>query len=342
MKQHLLLGFCLVLLLSLTAATTAVLIGGGPVELSPDESVNITPVNSTESYEVPQTTVLGALDEASILGAFEYQVAEDLPPEEGNLSILSIAGIENEIVNGTPNNWTFWMNDEAGTTGPAVTNVTDGDNLTFSYGPPDHTLEDALYTLTVNVTVTGNVTPMPTGNVTPMPTGNVTPTPTGNVTTIPTGNVTPTPTGNVTPPTEANVTIVEPMEGASVAAGNVTVSVNVTNFTLVEPTGQPNAPGEGHLHYYLDAPVPTNESEPAIPETGGYVVSANLSHTWENVTAGEHNLSVQVVNNDHTPLIPLVFETVNVTVDGNVTPVETVTPIGNITPVAPPEGRVIP
>ncbi|MDD4471398.1 MAG: hypothetical protein PHT97_09630, partial [Methanoculleus sp.] len=109
--------------------------------------------------------MLGALDEASILGAFEYQVAEDLPPEEGNLSILSIAGIENEIVNGTPNNWTFWMNDEAGTTGPAVTNVTDGDNLTFSYGPPDHTLEDALYTLTVNVTVTGNVTPMPTGNV---------------------------------------------------------------------------------------------------------------------------------------------------------------------------------
>jgi len=159
---------------------------------------------------------------------------------------------------------------------------------------------------------------------------------------IPAENVTPTPADNVTPPTEANVTIVEPMEGASVAAGNVTVSVNVTNFTLVEPTGQPNAPGEGHLHYYLDAPVPTNESEPAIPETGGYVVSANLSHTWENVTAGEHNLSVQVVNNDHTPLIPLVFETVNVTVDGNVTPVETVTPIGNITPVAPPEGRVIP
>ena len=336
MKQHLLLGFCLVLLLSLTAATTAVLIGGGPVELSPDESVNITPVNSTESYEVPQTTVLGALDEASILGAFEYQVAEDLPPEEGNLSILSIAGIENEIVNGTPNNWTFWMNDEAGTTGPAVTNVTDGDNLTFSYGPPDHTLEDALYTLTVNVTVTGNVTPMPTGNVTPMPTGNVTPTPTGNVTPIPTGNVTPTPTGNVTPPTEANVTIVEPMEGASVAAGNVTVSVNVTNFTLVEPTGQPNAPGEGHLHYYLDAVVPTNESEPAVPEVGGYVISTNLTHTWENVTPGEHNLSVQLVNNDHTPLIPLTFMTVNVTADENVTP----TPTGNVTPT--PTGNVTP
>ena len=155
------------------------------------------------------------------------------------------------------------------------------------------------------------------------------------------------PAGNVTPTTEANITIVEPMEGASVAAGNVTVSVNVTNFTLVEPTGQPNAPGEGHLHYYLDAVVPTNESEPAIPETGGYVISTNLTHTWENVTAGAHNLSVQAVNNDHTPLIPLAFETVNVTVEGNITPVENITLVenvtGNITPETPAEEqRVIP
>jgi hypothetical protein len=81
----------------------AVSIGEGPVELNPDEFVNITPVNSTEIYEVPQATVLGALDDASNRGVFEYQVAEDLPLEEGNLSILSIVGIENEILNGTPN-----------------------------------------------------------------------------------------------------------------------------------------------------------------------------------------------------------------------------------------------
>ncbi|WP_292411002.1 MULTISPECIES: cupredoxin domain-containing protein [unclassified Methanoculleus] len=122
---------------------------------------------------------------------------------------------------------------------------------------------------------------------------------------------------------EANVTIVSPEENASVPAGNVTVSVNVTNFTLVEPTGQANVPGEGHLHYYLDAPVPTNASEPAVPETGGYVISTNLTHTWENVTAGEHNLSVQLTNNDHTPVVPLAFETVNVTVGGNATGNET-------------------
>ncbi|MDK2891398.1 MAG: hypothetical protein PWR21_2030, partial [Methanoculleus sp.] len=540
MRRPVLFGLCIVLLLSISAASTAISIGGGPVELNPDETVNITPVNSTETYEVPQTTVLGALDAASILGVFEYQVAEDLPQEEGNLSILSITDIENEIVNGTPNNWTYWVNGEQGTTGPAVTNVTDGDNLTYSYGPPSHTIENASYTLAVNVSVVGappvnvtptptvnvtptptvnvtptpganvtpsvnvsdqpivnatvivdnatinrtgwadihadlngtpgviigyspitegvnenvtvtievenvtpvlyamlhvdegepgvhefpgpdvpilvngspvqqafnvtgglppvnvtptptvNVTPTPTVNVTPTPTVNVTPTPTVNVTPTPTVNVTPTPTVNVTPtpavnvtptptvnvtptptvnvtptptvnvtptpavnvtptptanvtptPTpaaEANVTIVEPMEGANVTAGNVTVSVNVTNFTLVEPTGQANAAGEGHLHYYLDVPVPTNASEPAIPETGDYVVSANTSYTWENVTAGEHNLSVQLVNNDHTPIIPLAADTVNVTVTPavNVTPTPTVnvtpTPTVNVTP----------
>ena len=102
------------------------------------------------------------------------------------------------------------------------------------------------------------------------------------------GGQTPTATGNQT--ADANVTITSPEANASVAVGNVTVEVNVTNFTLVEPTGQPNAPGEGHLHYYLDAVVPTNESEPAVPEFGGYVISTNLTHTWENVTEGEHNL----------------------------------------------------
>ncbi len=37
------------------------------------------------------------------------------------------------------------------------------------------------------------------------------------------------------------------------------------------------------------------------------------------MTPGEHNFSVQVVHNDHTPLIPLVYDLVNVTVGENVT-----------------------
>ncbi len=207
MKRSLLFSLCIALFLLIVAVSAAIPIGEGPVELSPDEYVNITPVNSTESYRVPQATVLGALDEASILGDFEYEVAADLTPEEGNLSIVSIMGIDNEVLNGTPYAWDYWVNDERGTTGPAVTNVTDGDNLTYTYGPPNHPVDNASYTLNVSVSVPGAVvTPTPTVNVTPTPTVNVTPTPTVNVTPTPTVNVTPTPTVNVTPTPTENVT----------------------------------------------------------------------------------------------------------------------------------------
>ncbi|MDI6719442.1 MAG: PQQ-binding-like beta-propeller repeat protein, partial [Methanomicrobiales archaeon] len=119
------------------------------------------------------------------------------------------------------------------------------------------------------------------------------------------------------------MTIVEPQEGANLSGDTITVAVNVTNFSLVDRLGAANVPGEGHLHYYLDAAVPTNASAPAITAPGTYVPTVNTSYTWANVTPGEHNLSVQLVNNDHTPLIPLVYQTVNVTVEGaapNLTP----------------------
>ncbi|NQS74654.1 MAG: hypothetical protein HQP72_09860, partial [Methanoculleus sp.] len=135
----------------------AVLIGQGPVELDPDEYVNITPVNSTEVYRVPQATVLGALDAASTLGGFEYETIADLPPKEGNLSVFSITGnqgkIENEVKNETPYAWTFWINGKEGTTGPAVADVADGDNVTYSYGPKGHSMENASYTLNVFVSI---------------------------------------------------------------------------------------------------------------------------------------------------------------------------------------------
>ena len=361
MKKSLLFSLCIVLLLSVTAASVAVLIGQGPVELNPDEYVNITPVNSTEVYRVPQATVLGALDAASTLGGFEYETIADLPPKEGNLSVFSITGnqgrIENEMRNETPYAWAFWINGEEGTTGPAVADVANGDNVTYSYGPKGHSMENASYTLNVFVSISEaavNMTPTPTPpvNVTPTPTPpvNVTPTPTPpvNVTPTPTPpvNVTPTPTPPVnvtpTPGAEARVVITSPEEGANITTQNVTVSVDITNFTLVEPTGQPNAPGEGHLHYYLDALIPTNTSAPAIPETGGYAISTNTTYTWEDVPSGEHNFSVQLVNNDHTPIVPLTADTVNASVNVTPTPSVNVTPTPSVNVTPTPSVNVTP
>lgn len=119
------------------------------------------------------------------------------------------------------------------------------------------------------------------------------------------------------------ITITEPKEGAQIPAGNVTVTVDVKNLDLVNKLGGANAAGEGHIHYYMDAAVPKTPNKPALTAVGTYAPTANTSFTWKNVTPGKHNLSAQLVNNDHTPLIPLVYSEINVTVGANNTTLKT-------------------
>ncbi|UYU18550.1 MULTISPECIES: fasciclin domain-containing protein [Methanoculleus] len=300
--------------------------------------MNITPVNSTETYEVPQTTVLGALDAASILGSFEYQVAEDLPLDEENLSILSITDIENEIVNETPNNWTFWVNDEQATTGPAVTNLTDGDNLTFSYGPPSHTLENATYTLMVNVTVLGAVvTPTPTVNVTPTPGANVTPfvnvsdQPIENDTVI-VDNATINQTGWADIHADLNGTPGPIIGYSQITEGvneNVSVEIEVENATPVLYAMLHIDAGEPGVHEFPgpDVPILVNGS----PVQQAFNVTGGLPE--ENVTP------TPTVNVTPSPTVNVTpSPTVNVTPSPtvNVTPTPTVnvtpSPTVNVTP----------
>ncbi|MCJ7444425.1 MAG: cupredoxin domain-containing protein [Methanotrichaceae archaeon] len=111
----------------------------------------------------------------------------------------------------------------------------------------------------------------------------------------------------------SNIIILEPKEGSNVSADNLTIMVEVKNFNLTGKFGQTNVTGEGHIHYYLDAVVPTEPSKPAISAPGTYAPSANKTYIWQNVTEGTHNLSVQLVNNDHPPLNPPVVRTVDIT-----------------------------
>jgi hypothetical protein len=115
------------------------------------------------------------------------------------------------------------------------------------------------------------------------------------------------------------IKILEPTDESNVTAGNVTVVVEVNDFNLVDKLGQKNVAGEGHIHYYLDAAVPTAPGKPAVTAPGTYVPTANTSFTWQNVSAGMHNISVQLVNNDHTPLEPPVLSqnTINVMKTGS-------------------------
>lgn len=121
---------------------------------------------------------------------------------------------------------------------------------------------------------------------------------------------TPTPTAQTTAPA---VKITAPAEGARVPAGSVTVSVQISNFTIV-PLGTPDAPGQGHLHYYKDVEIPTEQGKPAVSAPGTYKAVPTTSATWDGVTAGSHTFGVQLVNSTHTPLSPPVTAKVTITV----------------------------
>lgn len=107
---------------------------------------------------------------------------------------------------------------------------------------------------------------------------------------------------------QPSVTITSPTEGATIPGGNVTVTVDVKNFKLVNKLGQMDVTGEGHLHYFIDVPVPTS------PGTGTFVSTPDTSWTWQNVAPGLHNISVQLANNDYSSVIPLAYATVDFTV----------------------------
>lgn len=112
-----------------------------------------------------------------------------------------------------------------------------------------------------------------------------------------------------------SVAIVEPADGATVAAGGVTVAVQVSNFEVDDRLNAPATPGEGHVHFYIDvADLPTAPGQPAFSAQGTYHASATTTYTWPDVTPGEHTFAVQLVNNDHTPLDPPVVAEVTVTV----------------------------
>lgn len=110
-----------------------------------------------------------------------------------------------------------------------------------------------------------------------------------------------------------SITILEPKEGSEVPAGNVTVTVEVNDFNLVDKQGQAKVEGEGHIHYFMDEAIPTAAGEPAVT-AGLYIHTVNTNYTWQNVTPGMHNFSVELVNNDHTPLEPPVLSLNNVRV----------------------------
>jgi hypothetical protein len=111
-----------------------------------------------------------------------------------------------------------------------------------------------------------------------------------------------------------DLTITSPADGAVLPAGNITVSVRVSNFKLVSAYGQPYVAGEGHLHYSTSVGGPAAPGSSGVLAPVAFVPTTATSYTWVDVPAGVRTFSVELAYNDHSPFIPPVVRTVTVTV----------------------------
>jgi hypothetical protein len=97
------------------------------------------------------------------------------------------------------------------------------------------------------------------------------------------------------------IQILYPADGSSLPPGNIAMAVKVNNFIVSrEGMGVVNREGEGHMIYYMDEVPPVDAGIPATTDTS--VVSSASDHLWRDVKEGKHTFSVQLVNNDDTPL----------------------------------------
>lgn len=105
------------------------------------------------------------------------------------------------------------------------------------------------------------------------------------------------------------LTVSSPTDGATIQGTSFTVTFQVSDFTIVPSTvplaeagkrPEVNRSGEGHLHLTLDL-------QPLV------VWYTNAPYTFNNVPPGQHQLIVELANNDHALLSPQVMKTVRFT-----------------------------
>lgn len=89
--------------------------------------------------------------------------------------------------------------------------------------------------------------------------------------------------------TTATLEIAQPLEGATVPAGDLKVDSTVTNLKWTMPSNK-NVAGEGHIHYTLDD----------LP----FVMSITSDTVIKDVKPGEHTLEAELVQNNTQPFNP--------------------------------------
>lgn len=98
---------------------------------------------------------------------------------------------------------------------------------------------------------------------------------------------------------KADFRIISPAEGATIAGGSVTITLEPINVAI-KPAGGPVKADEGHFHITLD--------------TGSYSPTAATSKTFTGVSSGQHAITVELMNNDHSSRSSRVVKKVTFTV----------------------------
>ena len=101
------------------------------------------------------------------------------------------------------------------------------------------------------------------------------------------------------------VQVVSPADGATVGP-KVTIQVKPSNFTpALDLEGKPNLKGYGHYHVFVDMPAMTAGGGGAMMSMAGMVLmpgSDSFDVDLSAWPAGKHTLTVELVQNDHTPI----------------------------------------
>jgi len=105
------------------------------------------------------------------------------------------------------------------------------------------------------------------------------------------------------------LSVATPADGAIISDSSFTVTFHVANFQIVQSTvplaeagkhPEVNRPGEGHLHFILDL-------QPLV------TWYQDTPYTFTNVAPGEHQLMIEVVENDHSSFNPRVMRMIRIT-----------------------------
>ena len=113
----------------------------------------------------------------------------------------------------------------------------------------------------------------------------------------------------------ADVKITSPANGATLKGPDFTVSIELSDVTLVPP---PNATKKEDLHVIYALDVDTKPFLAGTTKLGSgpnRVHTARTSVTFKDVAPGPHTVQVILVYSDHMPVKPLVAPSVNFVVD---------------------------